>query len=91
MFTNKDIFHRPDTLHIKDHINHIHCITCGAEELHDISETVCVIPNANVWLVSTSVQTHNKNFLFTKNATKPNACWDIVELTAFLQDGRARK
>ena len=37
-------------------------------------------------VVSTSIQPHNKNFLFTKNATKPNAYWDIVELTAFLQD-----
>jgi hypothetical protein len=30
--------------------------------------------------------TTQKNFLFIKNATKPNAYWDIVALTAFLQD-----
>ena len=36
-------------------------------------------------MVSTSVQPHNKNFLFTKNATKPNAYWDIVELNVFYE------
>ena len=63
----------------------INTIIRGAEELHDISENMCVIPNTNVWFELLYNQT-TKNFLFTKNAIKPNIYCDIVELSASLQD-----